>query len=78
MSRTASIPATIMIQPLTTTLVSTPGYIDSGIVRESDPPRQVSVSVEGAEELRLVAGDAGDGQADTVIVPPAASVAPWQ
>ncbi len=34
---------------------------DSGIVRENDPPRQVSVSVEGAEELRLVAGDAGDG-----------------
>ena len=34
---------------------------DSGVVRESDPPRQVTVSVEGAEELRLVAGDAGDG-----------------
>ncbi|MGA2867115.1 MAG: NPCBM/NEW2 domain-containing protein [Verrucomicrobiota bacterium] len=34
---------------------------DSGIVHESDPPRPVTVSVEGADELRLVAGDAGDG-----------------
>jgi hypothetical protein len=34
---------------------------DSGVVRENDPPRHVSVSVEGAEELRLVADDAGDG-----------------
>ena len=34
---------------------------DSGIVRENDPPRPVTVSVEGAEELRLVADDAGDG-----------------
>jgi len=34
---------------------------DSGIMREQDPPRQVTVSVEGAEELRLVAEDAGDG-----------------
>ena len=34
---------------------------DSGIVRENDPPRPVAISVEGASELRLVAGDAGDG-----------------
>lgn len=34
---------------------------DSGIVREQDPPRPVTVSVAGANELRLVAGDAGDG-----------------
>jgi hypothetical protein len=34
---------------------------DSGVVHESDPPRELTVSVEGAEELRLVAGDAGDG-----------------
>ena len=34
---------------------------DSGVVRENDPPRPVTVSVEGAEELRLVANDAGDG-----------------
>ena len=34
---------------------------DSGIVRESDPPRPVTVPVEGGEELRLVADDAGDG-----------------
>jgi hypothetical protein len=34
---------------------------DSGVVRENDPPRPVSVSVEGANELRLVASDAGDG-----------------
>ena len=34
---------------------------DSGIVRESDPPRPVTVPVEGGEELRLVADDAGNG-----------------
>ena len=34
---------------------------DSGVVRENDPPRPVTVSVEGADELRLVASDAGDG-----------------
>ncbi len=34
---------------------------DSGVMRENDPPRPVAVSVEGAEELRLVATDAGDG-----------------
>jgi hypothetical protein len=34
---------------------------DSGVVRENDPPRAVAISVEGAEELRLVATDAGDG-----------------
>ncbi len=34
---------------------------DSGVMRETDPPRHVSVSVEGAEELRLVADEAGDG-----------------
>ncbi len=39
---------------------------DSGVVREGDPPRAVAVSVKGADELRLVAGDAGDGiTADT-------------
>ena len=30
-------------------------------MRENDPPRPVEVSVAGADELRLVAGDAGDG-----------------
>ncbi|MCR4415396.1 MAG: NPCBM/NEW2 domain-containing protein, partial [Thermoguttaceae bacterium] len=34
---------------------------DSGVVREIDPPRKIRVPVEGASELRLVAGDAGDG-----------------
>ncbi len=34
---------------------------DSGVIRENDPPRPVRVSVEGADELRLVANDAGDG-----------------
>ncbi len=34
---------------------------DSGIMRENDPPRTVTVSVEGGQELRLVADDAGDG-----------------
>ncbi|MCC6127323.1 MAG: NPCBM/NEW2 domain-containing protein [Pirellulales bacterium] len=34
---------------------------DSGIVRDGDPPRPVSVSVAGAEELRLDVHDAGDG-----------------
>ncbi len=34
---------------------------DSGVVHENDPPRPVTVSVKGAEVLRLVASDAGDG-----------------
>jgi hypothetical protein len=34
---------------------------DSGVVHENDAPRPVTVSVENAKELRLVAGDAGDG-----------------
>lgn len=34
---------------------------DSGIMREQDPPKQVKVDVSGADELRLVATDAGDG-----------------
>jgi len=34
---------------------------DSGIMREGDPPRAVSVSVQGADDLLLVADDAGDG-----------------
>ena len=34
---------------------------ESGVVHENDPPRPVTVSVEGAEELRLVVNDAGDG-----------------
>ena len=34
---------------------------DSGIMKESDPPRTVHVSVKDADELRLVVGSAGDG-----------------
>ncbi len=34
---------------------------DSGVMHENDPPRPVRVSVAGADELRLVANDAGDG-----------------
>jgi hypothetical protein len=34
---------------------------DSGVMHENDAPRPVSVSVEGANELRLVVTDAGDG-----------------
>jgi hypothetical protein len=34
---------------------------DSGIVREADEPKPVSVSVRGAQILRLAATDAGDG-----------------
>lgn len=33
----------------------------SGVMRESDEPRPVRISVEGASELRLVVSDAGDG-----------------
>ncbi|MBN2577821.1 MAG: NPCBM/NEW2 domain-containing protein [Pirellulales bacterium] len=34
---------------------------DSGVMRENHPPRPVKVSVEGADELKLIAHDAGDG-----------------
>lgn len=34
---------------------------DSGVMRENDAARPVSVSVEGADELRLIVNDAGDG-----------------
>lgn len=34
---------------------------DSGVMGEADPPRPVRVSVEGRQELRLVALDGGDG-----------------
>ncbi len=34
---------------------------DSGVMREGDAPRPIKVSVAGAEELTLVADDAGDG-----------------
>jgi hypothetical protein len=34
---------------------------ESEVVRENDPPKSVTVPVEGANELRLVANDAGDG-----------------
>lgn len=34
---------------------------DSGIMRETDPPKPLRVRTEGASELRLVVTDAGDG-----------------
>jgi hypothetical protein len=34
---------------------------DSGVMHESDAPRPVSISVDGAKELRLSVSDAGDG-----------------
>lgn len=34
---------------------------DSGVVRETDPPRTISVPTRKAQELRLVVTDAGDG-----------------
>ncbi len=34
---------------------------DSGVMKESDPPRSVRVSVKDADELRLVVDNAGDG-----------------
>ena len=34
---------------------------ESGIVRENDPPRKISIPVEGADMLRLVATVAGNG-----------------
>ncbi len=34
---------------------------DSGVLRETDPPKPVRVAVKGANELRLVVSDAGDG-----------------
>lgn len=34
---------------------------DSGVMRQTDAPRPVAISVEGVDELRLVATDAGDG-----------------
>jgi len=42
-------------------LVDDEKQFDSAIMKESDPPRRVTVSVEGADELRLVVTDAGDG-----------------
>jgi hypothetical protein len=33
----------------------------SGVMRENDPPQPIEVSVQGANELRLVVSDAGDG-----------------
>jgi hypothetical protein len=42
-------------------LVDGKKVFDSGVMRENDPPKPVKVSVEGADELRLVASDAGDG-----------------
>ncbi len=36
---------------------------DSGVMRESDAARPISIPVNGASELRLVALDAGDGMA---------------
>ncbi|MBC7327929.1 NPCBM/NEW2 domain-containing protein [bacterium] len=34
---------------------------DSGVMRELDPPRKVRIPLKGADELRLVVTDAGDG-----------------
>ncbi len=34
---------------------------DSGVVTQANPPQLVTIPVEGAEELRLVVTDAGDG-----------------
>ncbi len=34
---------------------------DSGVMRENDPPQKVRLSVENADQLRLVVTDAGDG-----------------
>jgi len=34
---------------------------DSGVIRSSDPPKPVSVPLAGAQEMRLVVTDAGDG-----------------
>ncbi len=34
---------------------------DSGVLRQTDAPKAVSVSVAGAQEMRLVVTDAGDG-----------------
>jgi hypothetical protein len=42
-------------------LVDGKKVFDSGVMRENDPPRPVNVSVAGADELRLVCNDAGDG-----------------
>jgi len=42
-------------------LVDGKKVFDSGVLREGDEPIPVRVSVEGARELRLEVGDAGDG-----------------
>ncbi|MGI6414942.1 MAG: NPCBM/NEW2 domain-containing protein [Thermoguttaceae bacterium] len=34
---------------------------DSGVVTQANPPQELTIPVEGAEELRLVVTDAGDG-----------------
>ena len=34
---------------------------DSGPMSDSDPPKEVNISVEGARELRLIAADGGNG-----------------
>ncbi len=42
-------------------LVDGKKVFDSGVMREGDAPRSVDVPVRGAEELTLIAEDAGDG-----------------
>ncbi len=55
--RTETIPGSVVFQ----IFVDGKKVFDSGVMRENDPPRPVTVSVEGADELRLVVNDAGDG-----------------
>ena len=42
-------------------LVDDKKVFDSGVMREGDAPRPIKISVAGADELTLVADDAGDG-----------------
>ena len=50
-------PASVVFQ----VLVDGKKVFDSGVMKLRDPPRTVNVSVRGAQTLRLVVTDAGDG-----------------
>lgn len=50
-------PASIVFQ----VFVDDQKKFDSGVMRENDPPRHMSLDVQGARRLKLVATNAGDG-----------------
>ncbi len=52
-----STPASVVFQ----VFVDDQKRFDGGVLREKDPPRNLSIPLEGADQLRLVATDGGDG-----------------